>query len=127
VSLSLDHWFAAGDDDPAVTLAEARESLAYWEERERRLPRLSVGQRREAREMARRWRGRVADAERTCYGAGLAGALMLVVAERRLPARAGHTGRQVARRTAQLAIGVTLAFVALAVAAFVALVVVVAG
>jgi hypothetical protein len=127
VSLSLDHWFAAGDDDPAVTLAEARDSLAYWEERERRLPRLSVGQRREARDMARRWRARVADAERACYGAGLAGALLMLVAERRLPAGAGHTGRQVARRAAQVAIGVTLAFVALAVAACVALVAIVAG
>jgi hypothetical protein len=127
VSLSLDHWFAAHDDDPTVTLAEARESLAYWEERERRLPRLSVARRREARELARRWRARVAEAERACYGPGLVGALLMVAAERRLPARAGHTGRRVARRAAQVAIGLTLATMALALAALVVLVEIVAG
>jgi hypothetical protein len=127
VSFSLDHHFSALEDDAAVSLQEARESLAYWEEREGRLPRLSVARRREAREMAARWRRRVADAERACYGPGLVGALLMVAAERRLPEQARHTGRHMLRRTAQVAIGLTLAALALALAAVVVLVELVAG
>ena len=127
MSFSLDRLFIAVDDDPTAELDEARESLAYWEERERRLPRLSVGQRREARDMATRWRARVADAERACYGRGLSGILLMAVAERRLPAQTTHAGRRVVRRTAQVAIGLTLATVALALAALVVLVELVAG
>src|SRR6476661_1807565 len=84
-------------------LAEARESLAYWEERARMLPLHAVRGRREAREMAARWRGRVADAERAAYGAGLLGAMLLLATERRLPQPMVHTGRMMARRAAQLA------------------------
>ncbi len=123
VSFSLDRRFAApDDDDPAASLEEARESLEYWEDRARRLPMHNVRGRREARAMAARWRTRVADAERLRYGRGLAGAVLQVAMERRLPAHARHAGRTVARRTAQLAIGLTLASVALAVAAVVVLV-----
>ena len=63
MSLSIDHWFAPPDDDPAASLEEARESLSYWEERSRRLPVHNLRGRREAREIAARWRVRVADAE----------------------------------------------------------------
>jgi hypothetical protein len=120
--LSLDHWFAAPDDDPAASLDEARESLTYWEDRGRRLPVHNLRGRREAREMAARWRTRVAEAERARYGRGLAGALLQVSLERRLPAQARHAGRTVARRTVQVAIALTLASVALALAALVLLV-----
>ena len=124
MSYSLDHGFAApGDDD----LEAARDSLAYWEERARRLPLHDLRRRREAREMAARWRARVAAAERLCYGRGLAGALLQVAVERRLPAQARHTGRTVARRTAQVLIVLTLASVALAVAAVVVLAEIVFG
>jgi hypothetical protein len=128
VSLSLDHWFAAPEgDDPAASLEEARESLTYWEQRARRLPVHNLRGRREAREMAARWRARVAAAEREVYGRGLAGALLQVALEWRLPAQARHTGRTVARRTVQVLIGLTLACVALAVAAVVVLAEIVFG
>ena len=84
-------------------LHDARESLAYWEDRSRRLPRYAFRARREAREMARRWRARVVAAERADYGAGLLGALFLVLTERRLPEAARHTGRKVVRRGMQAA------------------------
>ncbi len=50
--------------------------------------------RREARAMAARWRERVSEAERAEYGAGLLGAIFMVLAERRLPT---HTSRQIVR------------------------------
>jgi hypothetical protein len=78
-------------------LLEARESLSYWETRERTLPRRAIRQRREAREMAARWRERVSEAERAQYGPGLLGAALMVVAERRLPVGAHQTGRQLVR------------------------------
>ena len=101
-------------------LADARESLAYWEERARTLPLHSVRGRREAREMAARWRGRVADAERAAYGAGLLGAMLLLATERRLPQPLVHTGRMMARRAAQLAGLVLVAMLALLVTGIVA-------
>jgi hypothetical protein len=91
-------------------LEEARESLAYWETRLQRLPRLALRRRREARLMAARWRQRVLEAERGRYGSGALGALVMFVAERRLPVRARRTGRRVAR----VALGVTAAVAALA-------------
>jgi hypothetical protein len=101
-------------------LADARESLAYWEQRARTLPVHAVRRRREARDMAVRWRGRVADAERAAYGAGLLGALLLVATERRLPQPLRQKGRLVARRTAQAAAVVCVAVVALVLAGAVA-------
>src|SRR4051812_27036444 len=77
-----------------VELADAREALAYWEARARQLPRRAVRRRREAAQMARRWRDRVVCAERAQYGAGLRGALQLLLAEGRLPAAARHTGHR---------------------------------
>ncbi len=91
------------------SLHEARESLAYWEDRARRLPRHAVLRRREARAMATRWSSRVADAERERYGRGILGALMVVVAEGRVPEGTRHSGRRLARRAGQ---GLALAGVA---------------
>jgi hypothetical protein len=84
-------------------LGEARESLAYWESRLERLPFWAVRKRREARAMALRWRERVSEAERRQYGAGLVGAALLFLAERRLPVDARGARRTLAR------VGVALA------------------
>ena len=97
-------------------LVEARESLTYWESRLDRLPHTAVRKRREAREMAARWRERVSEAERREYGAGLLGVLLLIVSERQLPATVRHTGRTLVR----VGITVTLALIALFVAFLVA-------
>jgi len=101
---------------PDRELEDARESLTYWETRARTLPLHAVRRRREAREMAARWQARVAEAERMVYGRGLLGALLLVAAERRLPATARRTGHVVARRVAQAAVVVVVCLMALAVA-----------
>jgi hypothetical protein len=85
----------------ATDLTDARESLAYWEDRQRRLPPYAVRARREARDMAARWRTRVAQAERAMYGSGLLGTLLFLLGERRLPADTRHGARRVARRGAQ--------------------------
>ena len=96
-------------------LDDARESLAYWENRSRTLPLHAVRRRREAREMTHRWQARVAEAERMVYGRGLLGALLLVAAERRLPQQVRRSGRVVARRMAQAAVALVACLVALAV------------
>ena len=104
-------------------LPEARESLSYWETRLETLPRRAVRKRREAREMAERWRERVCEAERVQYGAGILGALLpagrrAATADRgRATPRAGSRG--VASRAA------LAAFVALAAVLVVAGVVVI--
>jgi len=54
-------------------LEQARESLDYWMQRRASLPLLKRAARREADEMIRRCRQRVAEAERRRYGTGLAG------------------------------------------------------
>ena len=107
------------------SLHEARESLAYWEDRARRLPRHAVLRRREARTMATRWSARVAEAERDRYGRGVAGTLLLLMTEGRVPEPARRTGRLVARRAVQgfaLASAACVAALALAVTVVVALV-----
>jgi hypothetical protein len=93
-------------------LPEARESLTYWEARLQYLPRRAVRKRREAREMARRWRDRVEEAERSQYGAGLLGAVFMFYVERRLPA----STRRNAHRLVRVGKGAVLAFAASAVA-----------
>jgi hypothetical protein len=103
-------------------LAEARESLDYWESRARTLPLHAVRMRREAREMAARWRVRVADAERTAYGAGVLGALLLLAYERRLPQPIAYRGRRLARRAGQVAALLLVAVLTLLVMGAVALV-----
>jgi hypothetical protein len=51
-------------------LDQARSSLAYWRRRRAALPLYRRSARREADEMIRRWRDRVAAAERRRYGTG---------------------------------------------------------
>jgi hypothetical protein len=99
----------------AQDLADARESLAYWEERAHHLPRRAIRRRREARDMTIRWRARVAEAERAVYGRGLLGALFMLAAERRLPLATRRAGRQAIRRAAGIAAAVSVALVALMV------------
>jgi hypothetical protein len=99
---------------PATDLHDARDSLEYWEERARRLPRYAVRKRREARAMASRWRGRVLDAERRTYGEGFLGAALMFVSERRLPMRVRSSGR----RAARIAVGTGIAVVAASAAVF---------
>lgn len=96
--------FAATRSVGRIDLDDARESLAYWEDRAHRLPRHAIRRRREAVEMAARWRTRVAEAERVHYGRGLLGALVLLVAEGRLPSPALHAGRVAAHRARQAAL-----------------------
>ena len=114
---------AAADHD----LSDARESLAYWETRARELPHYAVRGRREARELARRWRRRVAEAERDAYGAGLLGAVLLYATERRFPAPVYARGRAIARRTAQIALVVCVAVFAMFLAGVVAAIEVIAA
>src|SRR4051794_16273995 len=96
-------------------LPEARESLSYWETRLQSLPRRAVRKRREAREMAARWRERVSQAEFAEYGPGMLGALFMLMAERRLPSRTRHTSRQLVR----VGKGAVVATAALAASLFV--------
>jgi hypothetical protein len=106
----------------ADELDEARELLAYWETRARRLPRWAVMRRREARAMAWRWRERVRAAEQARYGRGLVGAASQLAIERRMPTALAHRGRQAARLAAYTAVtvAITLALVAAAAVAVVA-------
>ena len=103
-------------------LAEARELLAYWERRARRLPRWALMRRREARDMAGRWRARVREAEERRYGRGLLGAASMYAIERRTPTTLAHRGRQAGRvvlytaATAALTLTVVLIAVLVAVA-----------
>lgn len=104
----------------AHELDDARESLTYWETRLETLPVRAVRKRREARAMAARWHERVSEAERRRYGAGLLGALLLLVAERRLPVDARRSGRRVARTAVRAGVAMGVALVALLVIAGVA-------
>lgn len=70
--------------------------------------------------MAARWRERVSEAERLRYGAGLLGAILLGIAERRLPLRAQAKGHRLIRVTVGAAAAVAVAVVALLVVAGVA-------
>ncbi len=92
----------------SADLHDARESLAYWESRARALPLRAVRRRREARAMALRWSLRVRDAERSTYGDGVLGTLLMLAFERRLPLRV----RRSSRRLARMAVGVSAALVA---------------
>ena len=111
-----------GPRGAADELEEARELLAYWEQRARRLPRWALMRRREARAAAWRWRERVRDAERARYGRGLLGAASQLAVERRPPATLAHRGRHAARLAAYTAVtaAITLALVAAAAVAVVA-------
>jgi trehalose/maltose hydrolase-like predicted phosphorylase len=110
-------------DGPDLTeLDDAREVLDYWETRAAALPRLAVRDRREARELALRWRARVAEAERAAYGRGLPGALLLMVSELRLPEPTRQAGRHAVRRARQAAMVVVVAALVVLAAMAVALV-----
>jgi hypothetical protein len=103
-------------------LAEARELLAYWERRARRLPRWALMRRREARDMARRWRERVSEAEEHRYGRGLLGMASMYAIERRTPTSLAHRGRQAGKvalytaATAAMTVAIVLVAVLVAVA-----------
>jgi hypothetical protein len=60
-------------------LDDARRSLAYWQERRRRLPVYQRSARREAREMEARWEGRVRQAELLRFEATVAGRILKAV------------------------------------------------
>jgi hypothetical protein len=81
-----------------------------------------VGKRREAREMAQRWRERVCEAERVQYGAGVLGAALMVLAERRLPTEARYASRRVARVASRAAFAAFALLAAVLVVAGVAIV-----
>ena len=57
-------------------LDQARSSLEYWEQRRAALPLYRRGARREAKEMAARWRERVHAAERARFGSTFLGRLL---------------------------------------------------
>jgi hypothetical protein len=95
----------------AEELEEARELLAYWEQRARRLPRWALMRRREAREMAWRWRDRVRAAEQVRYGRGLLGTASQLAVERRMPTGVAHRGRQAVRVVAYAAATAAIALV----------------
>jgi hypothetical protein len=99
----------------STDLHDARESLEYWETRARRLPRHALRRRREARAMAARWNERVRDAERSAYGDGVLGTVLMLAFERRLPLRLRRSGR----RAARTAIMASAAFAAATTAVFV--------
>jgi hypothetical protein len=105
----------------ADDLEEARELLAYWEQRARRLPRWALRRRREAREMAWRWRERVRAAEQVRYGSGVLGVASQLAAERRMPATLAHRGRQAARLTLYGAMTIAVTLMLVVVATLVAL------
>ena len=60
-------------------LEDARSSLAYWQERRRRLPVYQRSARREAREMEARWEDRVRQAELLRFEATVAGRILRAV------------------------------------------------
>jgi hypothetical protein len=93
-------------------LDEARELLAYWEQRARRLPRWALMRRREARAMAWRWRERVRAAERGRYGRGVLGIATQLAVEQRMPTTLAHRGRQAARVAAYAAVTALVAVAA---------------
>jgi hypothetical protein len=111
----------------ADELDDARELLAYWEQRARRLPRRALRRRREAREMARRWRERIRIAEQQRYGPGLVGAASLLAAERRIPTTLAHRGRQAVRVAAYAAATAALMLFLVAAATIAVVIQAVAG
>ena len=68
-----------------LPLDQARSSLEFWRERRKVLPFYRRTERREADEMIRRWRTRVAAAERARFGAGLFGQIRRLLAHEPLP------------------------------------------
>ncbi len=111
-------------------LADARESLEYWERRLAALPRLDRRGRREAAEAIVRARDRVAAAERAAYGEGIGGRLVQVATEGRLPEPLRDSGRRVARhgrRAVVAVVALTTAVTVLVLVASLALVLALLG
>jgi hypothetical protein len=110
-----------------TSVAEAREALAFWRGRLRRLPWYRRAARAEAREMAARWQRRMLQAELERWRLrGLAGPLLAVIAWCG-PTRA-HAARRVTRRVLRasaLARMVALAAAAVTVTALAAVALVV--
>jgi len=109
-------------------LADARGSLEFWRRRRAALPFYRLRARREANEMTRRWRLRVAAAERVRYGTGPIGLLRRLLAGDRpswlVPSATALAWRFVSRRLVLGAIVFAAAWLlagALTVAALVAL------
>lgn len=102
-----------------LSIDDARDSLAYWERRAETLPRRAVRARREAHEMAARWRARVVEAERKAYGRGLLGMVLVVLLEGRAPEPLRHTSRRAVRYAARAAVLVAATIVAALLAAIV--------
>jgi hypothetical protein len=111
----------AGTPEAVEHLQQCRESLTYWEDRARHLPRHQVRRRREARMMSERWSRRAAEAERAVYGRGILGAVFLLAAERRLPMSTHRTGQSVLHRTRQAALAAVAAVVAVVAVGLVSL------
>ena len=61
-------------------LEQARDSLEFWSQRRSGLPFYRLSDRREADEMVRRWRTRLAAAERARFGTGLFGLIRRLLA-----------------------------------------------
>jgi hypothetical protein len=61
-------------------LEQARASLEFWSQRRSGLPFYRLWDRREADEMIRRWRTRLAAAERARFGSGLLGQIRRLLA-----------------------------------------------
>jgi hypothetical protein len=61
-------------------LEQARASLEFWSQRRSGLPFYRLRERREADEMLRRWRTRLAAAERARFGTGLFGRIRRLLA-----------------------------------------------
>ena len=66
-------------------LEQARASLEFWSQRRRGLPLYRLRDRREADEMIRRWRTRLAAAERARFGTGLFGLIRRLLAREQGP------------------------------------------
>jgi len=64
-------------------LEQARGSLEFWSQRRSGLPFYRIRERREADEMIRRWRMRLAAAERARFGTGLFGLIRRLLARER--------------------------------------------
>ena len=103
-------------------LEDARASLEFWMQRRSGLPIYRRRDRREADEMIRRWRMRLAAAERARFGAGLLGLVRRLLAREQGPwpiwqerTFAAIAWRVLPRRVAVIALGALgIVFVSLA-------------
>jgi len=97
------------------SLEEARETYDFWRHRRAALPVYKRAQRREAEQMAMRWKERVAAAERQRYGPGLLEQLFTALGVRwhppRLPSR-----RKIVFGLSAIAVFLLLLLIALLVA-----------